>query len=258
VLLLHGLPGTAEDWNLVTRLLPGRRTVAIDRPGFGFSTGGYFSESRQLQALQEAIGRLRLGRPLLVGHSYGGTLSLAFAERHPGEARGLVLVDAAAGVCTHHSEVGAAEVRLLQAMELPVVSQIANATFSQLLLKLTAEHVDTEAFAPAPVAPAHLHRALALNMKHGNLEAWAGESLVADGVIEGVNRGLRGIATPAIVIQGDHDQFVKPQCGRDLAATLPNARLEIVSGGHMAPYTHPQVVAAAVESLAGAGYPTRP
>ena len=44
VLLIHGLPGTAEDWNLVTRLLPGRRTVAIDRPGYGFSSGGYFPE----------------------------------------------------------------------------------------------------------------------------------------------------------------------------------------------------------------------
>lgn len=258
VVLIHGLPGTAEDWNVVTRLLPGRRTVAIDRPGFGFSSGGYFPESRQLQAVQEVIGRLRLGRPILVGHSYGGTLSLAFAERHPGEVRGLVMVDAAASTCAHHSEVDAAEVRLLQAMELPVVSQIANATFSQLLLKLSAEKVDTEAFAPDPVASAHLHRALAINMKRGNLEAWAGESLVADGVIEDINRRLRGIAAPAIVIQGDHDRFVHPLCGRRLAATLPNARLEMVSGGHMAPYDHPHTIAAAVQALAGGGYSSRP
>jgi pimeloyl-ACP methyl ester carboxylesterase len=256
VLLLHGLPGTAEDFNLVTRLLPGRRTVAIDRPGFGYSTGGYFPESRQLQAIRELIDRLHLGRPILVGHSYGGTLSLAFSERSPGAVRGLVLVDAAASTCAHHSEIDASEVRLLQAMELPVVSEIANATFSQLLLKLSAEQVDAEAFAPASVAPAHLRRALAINMKRGNLEAWAGESLAADGVIEGVNRGLHRIEVPAIVIQGDHDHFVKPQCGRLIAATLPHARLEMVSGGHMAIYTHPQVVAAAVQSLA-ANYPGR-
>jgi pimeloyl-ACP methyl ester carboxylesterase len=249
VLLIHGLPGTAEDWNLVTRLLPGRRTVAIDRPGFGFSSGGYFPEGRQLQAIEELIVRLRLGQPILVGHSYGGTLSLAFAERHPGLVRGLVLVDAAAGTCQHHSETGATEVRLLQAMELPVVDRLANATFSQLLLKLTAEQVDSEAFAPAPVAPAHLHRALAINMKRGNLQAWAGESLVALKVIEGVNRGLRSIVTPAVVIEGDHDNFVKPQCAKQLAATLPHARLEMVNGGHMAPYTHPATIAAAVEAV---------
>lgn len=254
VLLIHGLPGTAEDFNLVTPLLAGRRTVAIDRPGFGFSTGGYFPASRQLQAIQELIERLHLGRPILVGHSYGGTLSLAFAERNPNAVRGLVLVDAAASTCAHHSEVGAGEVRLLQAMELPVVSGIANATFSQLLLKLSAEQVDAEAFAPAPVASAHLQRALAISMKRGNLQAWAGESLAADGVIEGVNRGLRGLAVPAIVIQGSDDHFVKPLCGRRIAATLPKASLEMVSGGHMAPYTHPQTIVAAVQRLA-ANYP---
>jgi pimeloyl-ACP methyl ester carboxylesterase len=253
VLLIHGLPGTAEDFDLVTRLLPGRRTIAIDRPGYGFSTGGYFPFSRQLQAVQETIEKLHLGRPILVGHSYGGTISLGFAERHPAEVRGLVLVDAAA-TCTRLGTLERAQTRALQVIDLPVVHQLANATFSQLLLTLAAKQGDGEAFDPVPVYPAHLHRVLALNMKHGNLEAIAGERLAANGVVEAINRGLRGIAIPAIVIQGEHDQLVKPACGRRLAATLPDARLQMVSGGHMAIYTHPQTVAAAVQSLA-ANYP---
>ncbi len=173
VLLIHGLPGTAEDWNEVTALLPGRRTVAIDRPGFGFSTGGYFPFARQLQAVQELIDRLHLGRPVLVGHSYGGAISLGFAERHPGEVRGLVLVDAAAS-CTRNSAFARAQARLVKVMELPVLSQIADVTFSQLLRKVSAEGVDSDAFSPASVPPEQLHRALAVTMKHGNLVAWAG------------------------------------------------------------------------------------
>ncbi len=250
VLLLHGLPGTAEDWNKVTALLPGRRTIAIDRPGFGFSTGGYFPFPRQLQAIQELIDRLHLGRPILVGHSYGGAISLGFAERHPGEVPGLVLVDAAA-TCTRISGFARTQARLVKVMELPVLSQIVDVTFSQLVRKLSAEMVDSEAFSPAPVDAVQLRRALAINMKHGNLEAWAGEILAADGVIEGVDRGLRATHVPAVVIQGEQDKLVLPQCGRRLAATLPDARLERVSGGHMAIYTHPEVVAAAVGSLAG-------
>ncbi len=254
VLLLHGLPGTAEDFNEVTALLAGRRTVAIDRPGFGFSTGGYFPFDRQLQVIQELIGRLRLGRPILVGHSYGGAISLGFAERHPGEVRGLVLVDAAA-TCTRSGGLETAQTHLLKVLELPVVRQLADATFSQLLLTAAAEQTDGEAFDPAPVAPAHIQRVLAINMKHGNLEALAGERLAANGAVEGVNRGLRGIHVPAIVIQGEADKLIKPQCGRSLAAALPDSRLEMVSGGHMAPYTHPQVVATAVRGLAGSVYP---
>jgi pimeloyl-ACP methyl ester carboxylesterase len=249
VLLIHGLPGTAEDWNEVTPLLAGRRTVAIDRPGYGFSTGGYFPFGRQLQAIQELIGRLHLGRPILVGHSYGGTISLGFAERHPGEVRGLVLVDAAA-TCTRLGGFVRAQTQVLKVLQLPVVRQIADVTFSQLLLTVAAKQGDGEAFEPFPVAPAHLHRVLALNMKHGNLEALAGERLAANGVVEEIDRGLHGITAPAVVIQGASDKLVKPQCGRRLAAALPDARLEMVSGGHMAPYDHPQAIAAAVESLA--------
>ncbi|HEX4837511.1 MAG TPA: alpha/beta hydrolase, partial [Solirubrobacteraceae bacterium] len=101
VLLIHGLPGTADDFEAVTPLVTGHRTIAIDRPGFGFSTGGYFPFDRQLQAVQEVIEKLHLGHPILVGHSYGGAVALAYAERHPGAVRGLVLVDAAA-TCMHN------------------------------------------------------------------------------------------------------------------------------------------------------------
>src|ERR1700734_1240043 len=40
VVLIHGLPGTAEDWEDVTPLLAGHPTIAIDRPGFGYPRGG--------------------------------------------------------------------------------------------------------------------------------------------------------------------------------------------------------------------------
>lgn len=255
VLLIHGLPGTAEDFERVTPLLAGERTIAIDRPGYGFSSGGYFPFSRQLQAVQEIVERLHLGRPILVGHSYGGSISLAFAEAHPSEVRGLVLVDAAA-TCSRNDAYERAQARMVRVIEAPVITQIADATFSQLLRKVSAEQGDEKAFDPVSVDPAHLHRVLALNMKHGNMEAWAGETLHANETIEALDRRLSQIHMPAVVIQGASDQLVKPACGRELAAALPDAHLEMVSGGHMAPYTHPNAIAEAVRSL-GALYPSR-
>ncbi len=254
VLFIHGLPGTAEDFERVTPLLAGERTVAIDRPGFGFSSGGYFPFSRQLQAVQEVIERLHLGRPILVGHSYGGAISLAFAEAHPSEVGGLVLVDAAA-TCSRNTALERDQARAIQVIEAPVITQIADVTFSQLLRKVSAEQGDSEAFNPVSVDSAHLHRILAINMKHGNLEAWAGETLHANAAIEALNRRLPEIHTPAVVIQGASDRLVKPACGRRLAAALPDAQLEMVAGGHMAPYTHPQAISQAVRSLA-ALYPS--
>jgi pimeloyl-ACP methyl ester carboxylesterase len=250
VLLIHGLPGTAEDFEDVTPLIRGHRTIAIDRPGFGFSSGGYHSFDRQLQAVQELIARLHLGRPVLVGHSYGGTISLAYAERHPGEVRGLVLVDAAAGDCSRHDNFFVrAQARFVQLLELPVVAQVADVTFSQLVRTVSSEPEESEAFSPAPVDPRHRQRVLAINLKHGNLEAYAGEILAANKEIDTVNHGLTSLHVPTVVIQGEHDKLVKPPCGRTIAGSVPGARLQMVPGGHMAPYTHPEAVAAAVASL---------
>jgi pimeloyl-ACP methyl ester carboxylesterase len=251
VLLIHGLPGTAEDFEDVTPLIAGHRTIAIDRPGYGFSTGGYFSFDRQLQAVQEVIEKLHLGRPVLVGHSYGGTISLGYAERHPGAVRGLVLVDAAAGDCSRNDNaLRRVQARFIQAIELPVIAQVADVTFSQLVRTASAKAAESEAFSPAPVNPKHRHRVLAINLKHGNLEAFAGEILHINKEIDRVNSGLAGLRVPAVVIQGEQDKLVKPQCGKSIAASVRGARLQMVPGGHMAPYTHPAVVAAAATSLA--------
>jgi pimeloyl-ACP methyl ester carboxylesterase len=248
VLLIHGLPGTAEDFNGVTPLLAGRRTIAIDRPGYGFSTTGYFPFARQLQAIQELTERLHLRRPILIGHSYGGDIALGFAERNPQELRGLVLVDAAA-TCARNTLFERTQARLLRVLELPVVAQLADVTFSQLLLTVSANQGDSQAFGPDGVDPSHEQRLLAINMKRSNLEAYAGETLALNRVIEEVDRHLAQIALPAAVIQGASDQLVKPQCGRRLAAALPDSCLEMVRGGHMVPDTHPQVVAAAANRL---------
>jgi pimeloyl-ACP methyl ester carboxylesterase len=252
VVLIHGLPGTAEDWEDVTPLLAGHRTIAIDRPGFGYSTGGYVPFERQLQTLHELLVKLHVEHPILVGHSYGGTISLGYAERYPGAVRGLVLVDAAAAGQAG-SSFERAQAHLVKIMQLPVIRQVANATFGQLLTTMSVNQRENEAFHPQAVAPAHHQRVLAINMTRGNLEAWAGEMLAANGVVAKIDRGLSTIQTPAVVIQGNADELVKPIHGRRLAADLPHARLVMLYGGHMQPYTHPAAIATAVQSLSSAG-----
>ncbi len=252
VVLIHGLPGTAEDWDDVTPLLTGHRTIAIDRPGFGYSTGGYMPFNRQLEVIHELLAKLHVSRPILVGHSYGGTISLGLAERYPSDVRGLVLVDAAAAG-QKIDGLTSAQAHLVKFLQLPVIRQVSNATFGQLLTTVSVNEADAEAFHPLPVVEAHRRRVLEINMTHGNLEAWSGEILASTGVIAQLDKGLSGIETPAIVIQGEQDELVNQTHSRKLAATLPHARLVMLYGGHMQPYDHPAAIAAAVRGLAGAG-----
>jgi pimeloyl-ACP methyl ester carboxylesterase len=74
----------------------GATVVAYDRAGFGESGTGPadLTPRQQVRQLHEALERL--GTPparIVVGHSYGGLLSLLHAHLYPKRVRGLVLVD---------------------------------------------------------------------------------------------------------------------------------------------------------------------
>ncbi|HXC23945.1 MAG TPA: alpha/beta hydrolase, partial [Solirubrobacteraceae bacterium] len=223
-----------------------------DRPGFGYSTGGYVPFDRQLEIIHELLAKLHVARVILVGHSYGGTISLGYAERYPSDVRGLVLVDAAAAGQKVEG-FAHAQAHLVKFLQLPVIRQVSNATFGQLLVTVSVNQADAEAFDPLPVVAAHRRRVLEINMTHGNLEAWAGEVFEANGVVAQIDKRLSGIQAPAVVIQGEQDELVHPIYGRRLAAALPHAHLIMLYGGHMQPYDHPAAIAAAVRGLAGGG-----
>jgi pimeloyl-ACP methyl ester carboxylesterase len=98
VLLIHGSPGSLEDWAPITAALSGAfRVTAFDRPGHGYSgdTGRYSHEDNADLALA-LVETLRLEHVVVVGHSYGGTTALAMAARSPATVDAVVVLDSAA------------------------------------------------------------------------------------------------------------------------------------------------------------------
>lgn len=96
-LLVHGLASNAHLWDGVARRLrdAGHVAAAVDLRGHGSSDkpdGGYdfATISDDLRALLEALG---LERPVLAGQSWGASVVLDLAVRHPDLVRGIALVD---------------------------------------------------------------------------------------------------------------------------------------------------------------------
>ncbi|MDW5594003.1 alpha/beta hydrolase [Conexibacter stalactiti] len=249
VLLLHGLPGTAADFERVTPLLPRMRTIALDRPGYGASDGGAHGTEAQLAAIEGLLDRLGIRRAIVVGHSYGGTLALAFAARRPERVRALVLVAAAAGG-ERTEGLDRAQARYVQALSLPLVQPAADLVFSGAMRRLSAQSGAAKAFDPDPVDPAYEQRLLSTTMRHEDLDAYAAELRGADELLEQVDAQAPRIAVPAVVIQGAGDRLVAAENARRLAAALPRARLVELPGGHMVPLVRPAVVAEAVRICA--------
>lgn len=95
VVLLHSFGGSSIHWKAqVEHLQKDRRVVTIDLRGHGKSdtsaTQDYSVESqaKDVAALTDSLG---LTRFVLVGHSMGGSVAIAYADRHPEKVAGLLL-----------------------------------------------------------------------------------------------------------------------------------------------------------------------
>ncbi len=105
LLLLHGLASNARIWDLMAPHLASRfRAIALDQRGHGLSDKpdrGYdFVEvTADLAAFVEALG---LERPIIVGHSWGASVTLQFAAEYPEAVAGLVLVDGGFAAMAEH------------------------------------------------------------------------------------------------------------------------------------------------------------
>jgi pimeloyl-ACP methyl ester carboxylesterase len=96
VLLVHGLTANCRCWEGLAAGLAGKyRLLAMDLRGRGLSDkpqSGY-SEAHHVRDLEGLIQDLALPPLVLCGHSLGAYIALAFAARHPGRVRGLILMD---------------------------------------------------------------------------------------------------------------------------------------------------------------------
>ncbi len=106
ILLLHGLASAARIWDLVAPLLAARGHVvtALDQRGHGESdkpnTGYDFATI--VTDDTAAVQKLRIERPIVVGHSWGALVALQYAVVHPEQTTALVMVDGGTGQLSLH------------------------------------------------------------------------------------------------------------------------------------------------------------
>ena len=74
----------------------GFQVVAVDGPGFGRSPllpPERYRLASLVSILHDLVDELELDRPVVMGHSWGGAISVRYAAAHPDDVRALVLLD---------------------------------------------------------------------------------------------------------------------------------------------------------------------
>ena len=96
IVLLHGFLENQKMWQeLVPELRQKHRVITIDLLGHGESgcVGYIHSMEDNAEAVHSVLSKLRIRKAILVGHSMGGYVALAFAELYPAAVKGLVLLN---------------------------------------------------------------------------------------------------------------------------------------------------------------------
>lgn len=241
VVLLHGNPGSSEDWSdLVPRIGEFARAVAPDMPGFGradkprqfsYTVEGY---ARHLDALLKVRG---IQRVHLVLHDFGGPWGLAWAATHPDRFASVTLINIGVmpGYRWHY---------LAKIWRMPLLGELFMATSSRSGFGLLLRHGNPRRLPEAFIDrcyrdfDAGTRRAVLRLYRATNPGGAQAEQLAA---------ALRPLDRPALVVWGAHDPYLSVRWAERQREVFPGARVAVLEGsGHWPFVDDPEGVASEV------------
>jgi len=245
LVLMHGYTGDITDWRFqVTEFSRTHRVLMMDHRGHGRSDAPRERESYTVDqmasdalALMESLGWERYH---LVGHSMGGAIAQEMALSHPGRLMSLTLHDT-----TYQFDVPKNE---MLAKYIEVRNQIAE---EQGMIALAAM---PSLFPPPPFMPAERQAETQERLAAMSADAFIGAGIGLRSWAGTADR-LAEIRARTMVIYGDLDSYVMMiEAAKHMAATIPNATLEVVpQAGHSPQYERPELFNAALRRHLEAG-----
>ncbi|HXI22299.1 MAG TPA: alpha/beta hydrolase [Pyrinomonadaceae bacterium] len=251
VVMIHGNAGDLKDFDFgaMALLVGNYRVLAFDLPGHGLSkmprdAKGTIQE--QAVTLHQALTALRVSDPILVGHSWGGAIALAYAVLYPHETSALVLLAPAAYPDHRHD----APFRFL--LRVPLLNDVCLALFKPIVGRKLLKSGLKEAFSPDPVPDEYLNAVAAVWLDREHLKAFIKHDAMANSSLRKLSPGYAKIKVRVIIVTGDSDLAVPArQNAFDLHRAIAGSRLIIIPhAGHQILAMHPEVVRQAVDMAA--------
>lgn len=242
IVLIHGLTGVVQNfgYGLISDLAKTHRVIAIDRPGSGYSVRPDSSSASlavQADVVAGVIDALHLGKPLLVGHSLGGAVSLATALRHPNKVRGLALIAPLTHMPSNVSDAFAA-----LTIRYNWLRKLVGWTLAVPLSIRKREQVLGVVFGPEQAPKDFAIRGGGLlGLRPSHFIAASRDLTALEEVLPQMQQRYDDLQLPIGILYGRDDRILDPQeQGQTLADRLDNVELTLIEGGHMLPITQPE------------------
>jgi pimeloyl-ACP methyl ester carboxylesterase len=237
VVFVHGLGGCWQNWleNVPRVAAEGRRAIAIDLPGFGFSEmpADDISISGYGRTVNALCDQLDLGEVVLVGNSMGGFISAEVAIQFPARAARLVLVSAA-GVTTSDLRSGPV---LAGARVVAALATRAATMSEKVVRRPRLQHLVYNSFIRHPT---RIRSELLYEITRGSGRPGFVDALRAITDYDFRDR-LTEIGCPTLIVWGCDDMLVPESDAGEFERLIPNSRkLLFADTGHMAMIERPQ------------------
>ena len=215
ILALHGWTTSIEKWGPFSESFS-KVNIRLKIP----SIPGLMKKISKPWTLQDYVDWLKkqIGskKVILLGHSNGGRIALAFVAKFPQNVKQLILIDSA-GI--YHKDLGLKIKRLVFYSAAKIGKKLPLAKlFRALLYKLAGEKDYQDADL--------IQRQIMVNLLSQDLIPI-----------------LKKIKTPTLIIWGGNDKITPLADGKLMHKLIKNSKLEITAGGHCPHYTHPKEIA---------------
>lgn len=253
IVFIHGASANLKDQMLPIRpLLEGRAELLFfDRPGHGWSSRGPDNESPRAQAntLAALMDHVGMKQAILVGHSFGGAMTTAFAIEHKEHTLGVVFLAAAT-----HPWAGGKTSWYYELTALPVIGRIFAETVAYPAGQSRMAAATGCVFAPNKVPDGYLDNAsISLVLRPGTFRSNATDVESLYDYALAMQPRYPEIAAPTVVISGDYDTVVYEEIhSNGLARDIPKSELIWVHNlGHKPDWIAPDLTVAAIEKVSG-------
>lgn len=248
VILLHGASGNLREWEFGLRaaLETRYRVTAFDRPGHGHSDAiaGHAHLATSAAHLRAAAQALGITDFTLIGHSYGGSVALAWALQQA--PLGLMLISAPSLPWPGKLDLW------YRLNKYSFISNILVRVTAILVLSSYVKKAVRQIFAPAPIPPDYVRRmGLALTLRPKSMRANVAQINMLLSDIRGQMGDYPRLSLPITLIHGGRDTIVPANIHSiPFAAALPHADLRILKdAGHMPHHSHLPVILGAMDRL---------
>jgi pimeloyl-ACP methyl ester carboxylesterase len=250
LVLFHGNGSMIQDFESSGLIDPkDYRVIVFDRPGFGHSSrprNVVWTPEAQADLFARAFDRLSVPKAIVLGHSWGASVAVALAAKHPSLVEALVLASG------YYFPTARADVLALSGPAIPGLGDIISFTLSPILSRLMWPAMLSKMFGPRSVPEKFAGFPKEMAVRPSQIRASAAETALMIPNALASSKTYNELVLPVIIIAGEDDRLIDiDEQSERLHGEVRQSKMHRIAGaGHMVQQSATGQVMAAIDEAA--------